>query len=737
MDLNRRRFLQTSTLASSATVLASLPVAASDGGLTAGVAKRDITPENGRTFEGYVRPEIYAEGVAIRLFTQALVLDDGERKVALVSSDLLSPVARSTVLEHVRPYGFDENTVLYSSTHTHAASGAGDWTAAQVADAIIEADENREPAVAAWGHTEVESVNQTRSLEAHLANHGQDNTPETASPHQDPEGPDHPRDKTLRLLRVDSSDGDPIAAWTHFSVHPTAFTVHNTTYSGDLSGAAVRRFEARFDGKDLDAPLAMFTNGNEGDLISFYDEYNQNALADRLGARLAASMEEAWEDAESRMTDAFPVDGRSKTKTYQGQEVGDGKRVATQGWWGAPTFGGGKNGPSIFYEAGLKGKRRPEELADPIHGRKILTNPAPYSNDVEIQAVRLGSRLILCVPGEPTTQMGRRARRDAAAKAPGDINDIAVVGLANGFNAYFTTPEEYDQQHYAGGHTVFGKYSSLLIRETHAELAAECQDRSAPVAPEGSRPSSPDSPVGDESANGELTESPAGEVERMDVITVRWTGGEDGVDRPVGEPFLVLERKEGDGWSTAATDLGLGFVWTEDDGEYTARYDIPPNLETGTYRLRVNAAGYELTTHFFRIEISSGLRLRGAEMMESGGSAPQLVFRAQNPPPDPEQHLRIRLKEPRGGEVQFSDDGTERTARWDSDVGGWVATVGGISEGDTVTVANGGLVDEFGNQSSAETEFEVGEVTNIEWPPNMETGGGRPPGPFGIGRWPP
>ena len=164
---------------------------------------------------------------------------------------------------------------------------------------------------------------------------------------------------------------------------------------------------------------------------------------------------------------------------------------------------------------------------------------------------------------------------------------------------------------------------------------------------------------------------------------------------------------------------------------------MPPDLQAGTYRLRVTAAGYELTTDPFQVRVSRGLRLRGVEMMESGGRAPRLIFRAQNPPPDPERHLRTRLKEPRGGEVQFSVDGTERTARWDSEAGGWVATVGGISEGDRVTVAKGGLVDEFGNRSGAETELEVGEVDDIEWPPNMETGGGRPPGPFGIGRWPP
>ncbi len=39
-----------------------------------------------------------------------------------------------------------------------------------------------------------------------------------------------------------------------------------------------------------------------------------------------------------------------------------------------------------------------------------------------------------------------------------------MVGLANGYIGYLMTPEEYDQQHYEGGHTVYGKWTSLLAR---------------------------------------------------------------------------------------------------------------------------------------------------------------------------------------------------------------------------------------------------------------------------------
>lgn len=99
--------------------------------------------------------------------------------------------------------------------------------------------------------------------------------------------------------------------------------------------------------------------------------------------------------------------------------------------------------------------------------------------------------------------------------------------------------------------------------------------------------------------------------------------------------------------------------------------------------------------------------------------------------------LRSRRRQPTGGTVEFVVDGRTHEARWDVDDGGWVATVGGVAEGDEVTVPEGGLVDGLGNRSGDRTVLTVGEVADVEWPPNMGVGGGRPPGPGGVGTFPP
>jgi len=712
------------------------------GGLTAGVARVDITPDTGRSFQGYVRPDMRAEGVGIRLFARALVLDDGDGKLALVSADLLCGFDKDQVLDRVRSLGFSQETVLYAGTHTHAGTEIGEWTAAQVARAIEAADGNREPAVAGWATTTVSDVNRTRSLEAHLANHGLDLYPGTGSLELDPCGPDHPRETTLRLLRVESHDGTPIAAWSQFSVHPTAFSPHNTVYSADLAGAAVRQFADQFDDEE---PTTLFSNGTEGDLIPVYEAYNQYAVAELLGGRLADGLGEAWERAGDALSETLPLAARGKTVTYDGQQVEPGARVGSRALFGVPFLGGGENGPSFFYGLGLEGTRRPGLLADRVHGRKIPVAPAPWGPDVELQVLRIGDRVLLSVPGEPTVQMGRRCCEAVADAVPEAVSDVAVVGLANEYNGYFTTPEEYDQQHYEGGHTTFGKHSEALLRSTYVDLAADLG--TAGEGTTGQTPTSDDDSPSDVSVGprvdppagrpsvGSLTQGPDASVERLSTVTVEWSGGPEGRDRPLGDPFVHVERVREDEYETVATDLGLGFVWTVDDGKYTARYEIPRALPTGTYRLRVTGTGYELPTEGFVVEPSTDLRLQGVERVTDDGES-RLVFHAQYPPPDPDRHLRHRPVQPRGGTVAFAVDGTERTATWDTDAEAWTAPADGVADGATVTVPAAGLEDGDGNRSGPPVTLSVGDVDEVTWPPHMGPGNGRPPGPFGFGTWP-
>jgi len=259
----------------------------------------------------------------------------------------------------------------------------------------------------------------------------------------------------------------------------------------------------------------------------------------------------------------------------------------------------------------------------------------------------------------------------------------------------------------------------------------------ATVPPAGSTaPGTP--PTGDGGVVGTLVAGPY-VVERMRTLQVVWRGGTLGRDRPVDDPFLLLERQQPDGgWTVADTDLGWAFVWREHDGEYRARYDVAHDFPIGTYRVRIQSARYTLATASFAIASSSGLRVRGATAARMGEGT-RLDFVAQNPPPDPEQSILSRPREPEGGSLRFELGGRQGIAPWDPVRQTWSAGVSGDATTATVHVEPGALRDGLDNDSLAQppTDFVVGQLAPLDWPPSIGPGGGPPPGPGGVGSFPP
>jgi hypothetical protein len=266
-----------------------------------------------------------------------------------------------------------------------------------------------------------------------------------------------------------------------------------------------------------------------------------------------------------------------------------GKRVSATPVFGLPFLGGSEDGASIFKEpVATEGRRLPARAADPVHGRKIQVVPSEplgvHEKEPEVQVLRIGDRLLLAAPGEPSVEMGRRFEAAVRPHLPAGVRDVVVVGLANDYLGYFTTPEEYEVQHYEGGHTVFGKWTSLLARDAFDRLTRALA--SGGPAPKPSTPGglgstdkgTPD--VGAGTTPGRLLEAPSGTIERMSVVDVRWAGSPKGVDRPLDAPFLTVERRQGADFVAADSDLGLGVLWREADGEYARRYDVPPALPT-------------------------------------------------------------------------------------------------------------------------------------------------------------
>ncbi|MFP4027735.1 MAG: hypothetical protein ACLFWL_08090 [Candidatus Brocadiia bacterium] len=93
------------------------------GGLAAGSARADITPEPGIQLAGDCGRHRPVEGVKEPLYARALVLESGETRLCLLSLDLLG--ATNACADEVRErvadaLGIDSEAVMFHVTQNHA-----------------------------------------------------------------------------------------------------------------------------------------------------------------------------------------------------------------------------------------------------------------------------------------------------------------------------------------------------------------------------------------------------------------------------------------------------------------------------------------------------------------------------------------------------------------------------------------------------------------------------------------
>jgi neutral ceramidase len=115
---------------------------------------------------------------------------------------------------------------------------------------------------------------------------------------------------------------------------------------------------------------------------------------------------------------------------------------------------------------GAKRPALPPALVSLVHPQRHLPSVVP------VGLVQLGPLSLVTLPGEVTTVMGQRIeqRVDAARTAPGPT---VSIGLAGEYLSYFTTPEEFDLQHYEGASMMYGRLSGEVLAEAAGTLAAQ------------------------------------------------------------------------------------------------------------------------------------------------------------------------------------------------------------------------------------------------------------------------
>jgi len=206
-------------------------------GIMAGTGRRDITPREPLPMWGYGdRHDALSEGVLDPLYADALVIQAGARKIAIVGLDLGRSPAEAS-LQRIRRRIQEQAGIadsIIAGSHTHhgpvleftgeAGEGQGRFDAAlryygQMEDgivaAILEANAKLTPARIAVGSTQLEGFNRNRQTKIE---------PKAS-------------DRELAVMRFDNAAGKPVAIVVNFAAHPTMLPASTLRFSADYVGA--------------------------------------------------------------------------------------------------------------------------------------------------------------------------------------------------------------------------------------------------------------------------------------------------------------------------------------------------------------------------------------------------------------------------------------------------------------------------------------------------------------------
>ena len=410
-------------------ILALAPALANGAGFKAGVATVDITPPPGLPMYGYfdrIKEKRLSTGTLDPLYARALVLEAGDRRIALVTLDLgrcFGKASLDRLREQVqRSSGI--SLLLVTASHTHAGPNVLDeypgnqppaWerdALAKIAQAVDEARRNAVEARLGTGYGSVDIGYNRRVVHP-------DGTV-TMLWRNPTQVPTHPVDPTVGVLRLDSADGKPLAILVNYACHPVIFGTDNQQYSADYVGVMRRTVEAAF----APQPICFFLQGADGDINPYFatTPVSEGAVEKRdwTGQQLAQEVIRVARNIRTTASSSPGIDFTEDAVTF---------RVR----WPAAEFRRAlleKFGPSVF-----------EDHADLLAG-----DPPPETLTLSVATVLVNRQMALAtMPGEPFVDFQIAWRK----RCP--VRDAFLLGYTNGYFDYFPTLEAASQGGYGAG----------------------------------------------------------------------------------------------------------------------------------------------------------------------------------------------------------------------------------------------------------------------------------------------
>jgi neutral ceramidase len=418
--------------------------------LQAGLAARDLTPpvgvplagygggERRRAFPDFFNQDPYAyylkpsTGILDPIRAKALVLEEGARKLAFISLDLVGVdrALRGDILDAIASHGFQADEVFVSATHTHSGPGALTPTLpweVVATDRFVQ--EIYDDFIEGVAETVTEAISGMQSSVLVATDF------ETVGLQANRMGKPGHFDPTANLLLVKSAaDGRWLGALVNLPVHGTALGSSNLSYSADVPGAIERTFGKALE--ELNGPLAttpttvLFVNGAEGDVKPPKGGVHEmELLASDFTAQAIAALPTAREISPTWTVHVRQVHIKNSFLHFKGCASGLLQKL--------------------------------------LWSRLGLYLGFWFPNTATIWSIKLGDMRLMTWPGEPTTSLGLTLREAAIAAGAAQA---WILGLTNDHLAYFTTPTEFAEGGYEACASVYGPHAGRKIVKEHCEL---------------------------------------------------------------------------------------------------------------------------------------------------------------------------------------------------------------------------------------------------------------------------
>ena len=431
--------------------------------LKAGAAATDITPPLGTSLAGYFHDR-KATDVHDNTFCRALVLDNGDARIAIACCDLIA--AERKYLDRAKAIIADRSQippdhVLICCTHTHTGpSPCGllgtpgepaymEWLVPRIADAVQLAVNRLQDARIGHGlGSEPSQVFNRRYLLKDgrtVMNPGRHN-PDVVKPMG-------PTDPDVTVLVAETPDGEPIALVANYTLHYVG-TPEANAVSADYFGAFGQAVQ-RMVGKPF---VAMMTNGCCGD-VNNMDVYHDQPGDDvpygrmyRVANILAAEAVKVWRQME--FTDSARLAGKAAELTVQRRTTPPDQLEADRELAGAPPADADWHALAYARE-------------------RLLVDRLPLSEDTWVSALAINDLALVGLPGETFVEHGLEIKK----RSP--FRQTATVELSNDYVGYVPTPKAFEE----GSYETELARSSRLAPESGPAMVQEALRLLADIAP--------------------------------------------------------------------------------------------------------------------------------------------------------------------------------------------------------------------------------------------------------------